>query len=218
MTTSPSQPASPGSRWPELRRGLVAILRGITPAEVPGVLDVLGAAGFEVVEIPLNSPDPLRSIEIAAARAPATTVIGAGTVLSPQQVDDVVAAGGRLIVAPNADTAVMRRCAIHNAISMPGVFTATEALSALAAGADALKFFPADCLGAGGITAIRTILPPDTHIGAVGGIDQHNLPAFRAAGIRLFGIGSALYAPGRTTTALAPIAAAIVAAYDDNAV
>ena len=206
--------SAPTAPWPALRRPLVAILRGIAPDDAAAVVTELVDAGFEAIEIPLNSPEPCRSIEIAAATAPSSCLIGAGTVLAADQVDDVARAGGHLVVSPNTDGDVIARAASRGMVTMPGVFTATEAFAALDAGASALKFFPASILGPAGIAAIATVLPPGTAIGAVGGVSEADFPAFAKAGIRIFGLGSSLYRPGMTPGEVGTRARATIAAYD----
>jgi len=200
--------------WPELKRPLIAILRGIRPDEAAPVAAALIEAGFEAIEIPLNSPDPFVSIEKVATLAPGYCVIGAGTVLAPEQVNALAAAGGRLMVSPNVDPQVIARATAHGMITMPGVFTATEALLALGAGASGLKFFPASVLGPGGITAIRAVLPEGAAICAVGGISEADFAAYAAAGIRCFGLGSSLYRPGASAADVGARARAAIAAYD----
>ncbi len=200
--------------WPALRRPLVAILRGIRPDEAPGIVDALLDAGFEAIEIPLNSPDPFRSIEMAASRAPSGSLIGAGTVLTVADVARLADCGGRLMVSPNVDADVIEAASSRSIVTMPGVFTATEALAAVKAGASALKFFPASALGPGGIAAIRTIMPPDLEIGAVGGVSERDFEAYAKAGIRTFGLGSSLYKPGATVAEITAKARAVVTAYD----
>lgn len=200
--------------WPKLKRPLVAILRGIRPEETADIVAGLAEAGFEAIEIPLNSPDPFRSIEIAARRAPAGCLIGAGTVLMVADVARLAAAGGRLMVAPNVDPDVLAAAGEAGMVTMPGVFTATEALAAVRAGASALKFFPASVLGPAGINAIRAVLPPDTEIGAVGGVSEADFAAYAKARIRIFGLGSSLYRPGAATADVAAKARAVVTAYD----
>jgi 2-dehydro-3-deoxyphosphogalactonate aldolase len=196
-------------------RPLVAILRGIRPDEAEAALDALVAAGIGLIEVPLNSPDPIRTISLLAERAKdRAVVVGAGTVLTVDEVKDVAGAGGRMIVSPNRDDAVIRATKAEGLDSYPGVFTATEALGAIAAGADALKFFPADLLGPAGIKAILTILPPDFPVLAVGGIDAANLKAFIECGVAGFGIGSSLYKPGIDSEEIGRRALEIVAAYD----
>ena len=200
--------------WPHLQRSLVAILRGIRPVEVEPIVTALIEAGFEAIEIPLNSPDPFTSIEIAAKLAPPGCLIGAGTVLKPDEVDRLAEAGGRLMVSPNVAAGIIARASARGMITMPGVFTATEALLAIGAGASALKFFPASVLGAAGINAIRAVLPADMEIGAVGGVSEADFALYAAAGIRTFGLGSSLYRPGASASDVANKARAIVAAYD----
>lgn len=200
--------------WPSLKRPLVAILRGIRPEETAGIIDALSDAGFEAIEIPLNSLEPFRSIEIAAQRAPADCLIGAGTVLTVEEVDRLAGAGGRLMVSPNVDAAVIRAATGKGMVTMPGVFTATEALLAASAGASALKFFPASVLGPSGINAIRAVLPKGLEIGAVGGVSERDFVAYAKAGIRTFGLGSSLYKPGASAAEIGVKARAVIAAYD----
>jgi 2-dehydro-3-deoxyphosphogalactonate aldolase len=208
------QAAQPQTPWPVLRRSLVAILRGISPADAEAVVSALIEAGFEAIEIPLNSPDPLVSIETAAKLAPPDCLIGAGTVLDPEDVDRLADAGGRLMVSPNVDPAVIARATGRGMITMPGVFTATEALQAARAGASALKFFPASLLRPAGITAIRAVLPPDLEIGAVGGVSEADFADYARAGIRTFGLGSSLYRPGASAAETGNKAQAAIQAYD----
>ncbi|MBH0238080.1 2-dehydro-3-deoxy-6-phosphogalactonate aldolase [Methylobrevis albus] len=200
--------------WPALRRNLVAILRGITPEEIGGIGVTLIEAGFEAIEVPLNSPDPLASIGRLAAIAPPHVLVGAGTVLSVADVDRVAAAGGRLIVSPNADPAVIGRARDRGLVAMPGVFTATEAFAALAAGASALKFFPANVLGPAGIAALKAVLPKDVLVGAVGGVAEGDFAAYATAGCRAFGLGSGLYKPGDEADTVGARARRAVAAWD----
>ena len=195
-------------------RPLVAILRGIRPDEAEAVFEALVAAGIGLVEVPLNSPEPLESIRRIAARAGTRALVGAGTVLSVDEVGQVAAAGGRLVVSPNTDAGVIRATKAAGLLSFPGVFTATEALAAIAAGADALKFFPADLLGPAGIKAIATILPKGMPLLAVGGVDAGNIADYLKAGVAGFGIGSSLYKPGVSAEEVGRRAAAMVAAYD----
>lgn len=204
---------SAAAPWPTLRRGLVAILRGVKPDEVVDIGHALAEAGFEAVEVPLNSPDPFRSIERIAAALP-QTLVGAGTVLAPADVDRLRDAGGRLLVSPNIDAQVMQRAASLGLVTMPGVFTPTEALLAVASGASALKFFPASVLGASGIGAIRAVLPADTVIGAVGGVAGSDFETYRRAGASVFGLGSSIYSPGMAAGDVASRARDAVAAWD----
>ncbi|HVK90612.1 MAG TPA: 2-dehydro-3-deoxy-6-phosphogalactonate aldolase, partial [Mycoplana sp.] len=158
--------------FPSMKRPLIAILRGLKPAETEGVVGALIEAGFTAIEIPLNSPDPFRSIEIAVKMAPKACLIGAGTVLTTEQVERLEAVGGRLMVSPNVEAAVISLAASKGMVTMPGVFTPTEALAAAGAGATGLKFFPASVLGPAGIKAIRAVLPPELEIAAVGGVSE----------------------------------------------
>jgi 2-dehydro-3-deoxyphosphogalactonate aldolase len=195
-------------------RPLVAILRGIRPDEAKAAFDALIAAGIGLIEVPLNSPDPLKTIALLAKRAQNRAVIGAGTVLTVDKVRDVAKAGGRMIVSPNFDAAVIGATKVEGLDSYPGVFTATEALGAIAAGADALKFFPADLLGPSGIKAIGAILSPGFPVLAVGGVDATTIRPFLKAGVAGFGIGSSLYRPGIAAEEIGRRAREIVAAYD----
>jgi 2-dehydro-3-deoxyphosphogalactonate aldolase len=174
---------------------LVAILRGLTPPEAQPVGQALVASGWRLIEVPLNSPDPLASIA-ALASAFSQAVVGAGTVLHPAQVALVHAAGGRLVVAPNFNLDVVREAVRLDMACLPGVFTATEAFAALDAGATGLKLFPAEMIPPAGVKALRAVLPRDTLVLPVGGVTPANMAAYRAAGADGFGIGSALYQPG----------------------
>lgn len=200
--------------FPSMKRSLVAILRGIKPAETEEIVDRLIRAGFTAIEIPLNSPDPFRSIEMAVKRAPADVLIGAGTVLTVEDVDRLFSAGGRLMVSPNVDTDVIERASAHGMVTMPGVFTATEALAACAAGASALKFFPANLLGPSGISAITAVLPKDVPVGAVGGVGNQDFVAYARIGVRIFGLGSSLYKAGMASDEVARRGADAVRAFD----
>jgi 2-dehydro-3-deoxyphosphogalactonate aldolase len=201
-------------RFPAMKRPLIAILRGVRPEEADGVVSVLIEHGMTAIEIPLNSPDPFRSIEIAVKMAPATVLVGAGTVLTPQAVERLHDVGGRLMVSPNVDPEVIARAGERGMVTLPGVFTATEALLAAKAGASGLKFFPASVLGASGISAIRAVLPAEMMIAAVGGISDANFAEYTRAGIHAFGLGSSLYKPGMTAAEVAARAKATIHAYD----
>ena len=205
--------------WQKLDRKLVAILRGIQPEETTGIVETLLDAGFRAIEIPLNSPDPFRSIEIAAQTVQATSVgqclIGAGTVLTVEEAQRVRDCGGNLVVSPNMNPAVIAETVAIGLVSVSGVFTATESHAALAAGASGLKFFPAFLLGPKGIQAIQTILPIGTPVCAVGGIGHKDFAAYIKAGINGFGMGSSLYKPGDTAASVGVKARAMVAAYDE---
>jgi 2-dehydro-3-deoxyphosphogalactonate aldolase len=200
--------------FPPMKRPLVAILRGVRPDEAEGIVDVLIENGMTAIEIPLNSPDPFRSIAIAVKKASEDVLIGAGTVLTPEDVDRLHDVGGRLMVSPNVDPEVITRARQRGLVTMPGVFTATEALLAAKAGASALKFFPAGILGASGITAIRAVLPADLMIAAVGGISDKNFVEYTKTGIHAFGLGTSLYKPGMTAAEVATRAKATIRAYD----
>jgi 2-dehydro-3-deoxyphosphogalactonate aldolase len=180
------------------RCGLIAILRGIRPDEAIAVTSALEAAGIAIVEVPLNSPDPIASIEALAAEFGDRLLIGAGTVMTEAQVSEIAAAGGRLIVTPHASAPVVRAAKRHGLIAVPGVFTPTEAFAMLDAGADALKLFPAEGASPAMLRAMRAVLPPGTMMLPVGGIDASNIAPWRAAGAAGFGIGSAIYKPGDT--------------------
>jgi 2-dehydro-3-deoxyphosphogalactonate aldolase len=198
----------------ELRRtGLVAILRGVTSAEVADIGAALFAAGLRIIEVPLNSPDAVASIRVLRDRLPAECIVGAGTVRTPAQVDDVQRAGGELIVMPHSDPAVIRAAKAARLAAMPGVATPTEAFAALDAGADALKMFPAELLGPAVVRAWRAVLPSDTALVPVGGITPDKLAAFVAAGASGAGLGSALYHPGASGHDVATRAAAFVDAW-----
>lgn len=196
---------------------LIAILRGITADEAVEVTQALVDAGITQIEVPLNSPDPLVSIAAMAKAFAGRAVIGAGTVLSVQAVQDVAAAGGTLIVSPNADPAVIAQTKRLGLQSWPGVMTPTECFAALAAGADGLKFFPGNLVGPDGLKAIRAVLPKGTRCFAVGGAGPANFAQWLAAGADGFGIGTALYTPGLTGAEVGAKARAIVDAYKDAA-
>jgi len=191
---------------------LVAILRGLTPNEAPAIGEALVEVGFTLIEVPLNSPDPLRSIALLAEQLRGRAMIGAGTVLSPEQVEAVAQAGGTLIVSPNTDPAVIRATVARDLISLPGYYTPSEGFAALAAGASALKLFPADGATPAFLKAQRAVLPRDTRVLAVGGITPDNMAVWRAAGADGFGLGSSLYRPGKAAEDVARDAAAFVAA------
>ncbi|MBL8346778.1 MAG: 2-dehydro-3-deoxy-6-phosphogalactonate aldolase [Rubrivivax sp.] len=190
--------------------GVVAILRGITPAEVLAVGHALKAGGIRVIEVPLNSPEPFDSIERLAREFGHELLIGAGTVLTAGDVDRVADAGGRLVLAPNFDAAVVRQGKARGLLTMPGVATPSEGFQALAAGADALKLFPAEMLGPPVLKAWRAVFPKSTPMFSVGGIGAHNLAAFKAAGASGVGTGSSLYSPGTPAVELTPRALSLV--------
>jgi 2-dehydro-3-deoxyphosphogalactonate aldolase len=205
---------SPAIPWPKVKRSLVAILRGICPDEAESIVETLIDAGFELIEVPLNSPDPFVSIERLSKRFGKDSYIGAGTVLNPADCARVADAGGRLMVSPNVDADVLAMAFKRQMVTMPGVFSPTEAFLALRCGASALKFFPASVLSPSGIAAQLAVLPKETVVGAVGGVSDKNLAAYWAAGVRAFGLGSSLYRPGMTATEVRATALASVQAFD----
>ena len=202
--------------WPSLQRSLVAIIRGIRNDEVEPVLEALITEGFEVIEIPLNSPEPWVSIEKSVKLFGDKVLIGAGTVLTTADAQRLADIGGRIMVSPNTDAEVIRHASSCGLITMPGCYTASEALLAIRSGASALKFFPAGSLGASGIGAIKTILPENAVIGAVGGVSDQNFGEYARAGIRTFGIGSSLYKPGDSAETVRAKARLTITAYDQT--
>ena len=190
---------------------LIAILRGIRPQEVPAAADALTGAGFRIIEIPLNSPEPLESLRHLAGRT--GLLAGAGTVLSTAEVEAVAAAGGRLMVAPNADREVIAAAKRLGMVALPGVATPTEAFAALAAGADGLKMFPAEILPPKAVKAWRAVLPASIALLPVGGITPESMADYLAAGADGFGLGSALYKPGMSAAELGQRAKAFAEAY-----
>lgn len=191
---------------------LVAILRGIRPAEADAIGDALWAAGWRLLEVPLNSPQPLDSIARLARRFP-QAVVGAGTVRSAQEVRQVHAAGGRLVVSPHFDARVVGAAAALGMVVVPGVLTPSEAFAALAVGATALKLFPAEMVPPAAVKALRAVLPQQVVLMPVGGITPVGMAAYRAAGAQGFGIGSALYQSGREAAAVAAAAQAFADAW-----
>ena len=191
---------------------LIAILRGVLPGEVEEVGEALVAAGFGIIEVPLNSPDPLDSIARIARRFEGRAVIGAGTVLDVDSVRAVGAAGGTLIIAPNTSRAVIEAATAAGHVALPGFATPTEALLALDAGAAALKLFPAEGASPAVLKSIRAVLPPGTRVLPVGGIVPEAMAEWRKAGAAGFGLGGALYAPGRSPDAVGEAARRFVAA------
>jgi 2-dehydro-3-deoxyphosphogalactonate aldolase len=200
-----------------MTRNLIAILRGLTPADAEGVGQALVEAGITMIEVPLNSPQPLASIATLQARFGKLARIGAGTVLDVAQVHEVAATGATLIVSPNCDPVVIRASKTAGLTSYPGVMTPTEAFAAVAAGADALKLFPGELIGPVGLRAMRAVLPSDLPLYAVGGVTAQNMAEWRRAGAAGFGIGSALYRPGDSAETVAEKARQIVAAWDASA-
>jgi 2-dehydro-3-deoxyphosphogalactonate aldolase len=195
---------------------LIAILRGLKPTEAADIGDVLVEAGFRLIEVPLNSPQPLDSIAALRKRFP-QAMIGAGTVLTAAEVRDVASAGGELVVAPNFDRDVVVETVRLGMTSLPGIMTPTEAFAALAAGAHGLKLFPAELASPAVVKALLAVLPKGTPLIPVGGIGADNLSAWRAAGAAGFGLGSSLYKPGDDAATVRAKAAAIVSAFRRSA-
>jgi 2-dehydro-3-deoxyphosphogalactonate aldolase len=191
---------------------LIAILRGLTPAEAPAIGQALVDSGFALIEVPLNSPEPLQSIAALTQLFP-QALIGAGTVLNTQQVQAVHAAGGRLVVSPNFNPAVVAQALALGMVVLPGVATPSEAFAALDAGAHGLKLFPAEMISPATVKALRAVLPQEAALMPVGGITPDNMTAYRAAGASGFGLGSALYAPGRSAQQVCDSAAEFVRAF-----
>ncbi len=194
---------------------LVAILRGLQPAEALAVGQAILNAGFHILEVPLNSPDPLRSIQILAEAFP-HALVGAGTVTSAQQVRDIKAAGGQLIISPHLDDNVVCEAVNLGLISLPGVATPSEAFHAISLGAHGLKLFPAEMISPAVVKSMRAVLPAHIRLIPVGGIGTHNMTDYRKSGASGFGIGSALFAPGKSTQAVADSATAFVQAWQAN--
>jgi 2-dehydro-3-deoxyphosphogalactonate aldolase len=196
------------------RRNLIAILRGLTPDEAVPVGEALIEAGITRIEVPLNSPHPMTSIEKLAHDLSDFAQIGAGTVMTPRDVGEVAQAGGTLIVSPNMDPAVIAATKARDLESWPGVMTPTEAFAALQAGADGLKLFPAGLIGPETLKALRAVLPHGTRVYAVGGAGPANFAAWMQAGADGFGIGTSLFTPGQSVAEVAARAGAIVEAFD----
>jgi len=192
---------------------LIAILRGLRPVEALDIGEALLAGGIRIMEVPLNSPEPLVSIERLAGEFGARALIGAGTVLSAAQVESVTAAGGRLIVSPHTDVDVIARAVGLGLDCLPGCFSPSDAFTAIAAGATDLKMFPAATLGRGHLKALREVLPPHVRVWAVGGAGAHDLTAWRAAGASGVGVGGALYKAGDGPQEVLPRAIALRAAW-----
>lgn len=201
--------------FPELKRGLVAILRGLKPEDAVETARAVWEAGITAIEVPLNSPEPFRSIAAIRGALPDEALVGAGTVLTLEQVDRLHQAGGRLLVSPNVSASVLERAGRYAMVTMPGVFTPTEAFAALEAGASALKFFPASVLGPKGIAAIRAVLPADVVVGAVGGVSEADFAAYGGVGVKTFGLGSSLFKPGMRPDEVGRRAGAAVSAWDE---
>lgn len=197
----------------EGRLPLVAILRGLEPERAVAVGEALVEAGFDIIEVPLNSPDPLASIAALVSALGDHALVGAGTVLTEAAVDSLAAIGAGLVVSPNCNPAVIRRTAALGMVSLPGVFTPTEMFAALEAGASGLKLFPAEAASPAVIKAVRAVLSPQVPLLAVGGISAANMGDYLAAGATGFGIGGSLFKPGKPLGEIAEDARAIVAAF-----
>ncbi len=191
---------------------LVAILRGVKPSEVLAIGEALERQGIAIIEVPLNSPEPIDSIRRLARELGERLLIGAGTVMTPAQVAEIADAGGQLIVTPHADAAIVRAAKQHGMLAVPGFFTPAEAFGMLAAGADGLKLFPAEAASPAVLRALRAVLPPETAVLPVGGIDASNMAGWRQAGAAGFGIGSAIYRPGDSPETVAAKAHGLVSA------
>ncbi len=198
-----------------MSRNIIAILRGLRPEEARAMTDALIAAGITKIEVPLNSPLPYDSIAAMLDQAKGRATVGAGTVLNTDAVAQLSAMGAQMVISPDCNPDVIRAAKAAGMLSYPGVFTASECFSALRAGADGLKFFPAFKLGLDGFSALKAVLPADAETYAVGGVGPADFADWQKAGITGFGIGSSLYKPGRTVEDVARLAAETVAAYDE---
>jgi 2-dehydro-3-deoxyphosphogalactonate aldolase len=199
-----------------MNRNIIAILRGITPAEIVEVCRTLVDAGIDMIEIPLNSPEPFVSIALAAKAFDGRARIGAGTVLIPDEVNHLRQADGSFVVSPDTNEAVIARTRALGMSSYPGVFTPSDAFRAIRAGASGLKFFPAEVLGSKGIKAMKAVLPPAIPLYAVGGANPDNFREYFEAGCAGFGLGSYIYKPGMTLADIGERARAAVRAYDQG--
>jgi len=197
----------------EGRLPLVAILRGLEPERAVAVGEVLVAAGFEIIEVPLNSPEPLASIAALVVTLDGRALIGAGTVLAEAEVDALADIGAKLVVSPNCNPAVIRRTLAHGMVSLPGTFTPTEMFAAIDADASGLKLFPAEMASPAVVKAVRAVLPPQVPLLAVGGIGPHNMADYLAAGAAGFGIGGSLFRPVKPLADIAEDARKLVAAF-----
>jgi 2-dehydro-3-deoxyphosphogalactonate aldolase len=195
-------------------RPLIAILRGLEPARAVDVAHALVDAGISLIEVPLNSPDPLSSIEAIIASVGDAALVGAGTVLDTGAVRSLAGIGARLVVAPNCNPAVIEAAVASGMIALPGVLTPTEMFAAIAAGAHGLKLFPAELVPPAAVKAVRAVLPPGLPLFMVGGINADTMAAYRAAGATGFGLGSSLFRPGKPLADIAADAQGIVAAWD----
>jgi len=191
---------------------LIAILRGVRPDEVEAIGEALVATGFTLIEVPMNSPDPLDSVARLAARFPGRAVVGAGTVLREDQVAAVAGVGGTMIISPNANLRVIAASAAAGLVSLPGIATPSEAFAAIEAGATALKLFPAEAASPAVVKAMRAVLPKETRLLPVGGIAPGTMAPWTAAGVAGFGLGSALYKPGMSAAEVGTNARAFIEA------
>lgn len=198
------------------RSPLIAILRGVKPSEAEAICIALEESGIAIVEIPLNSPEPLKSIEALARSFGDRMLIGAGTLTSVSEVTSVASAGGRLIVTPHADVSIVRAAKAADLIAVPGFFNPTEAFALLHAGADGIKLFPAEVLGPNMLNAMRAVLPSDAIVIPVGGVGVTQIPAWLHAGAQGFGLGSSLYKPGDSPAAVKTRAQALIATLHQN--
>lgn len=192
---------------------LVAILRGVKPEEAEAVGDALIEAGFKIVEVPLNSPDPFKSIELIAKRLGERAIVGAGTVLKVGDVETLASVGGQICISPNTNVEVIKKAKELGLISFPAFFTPTEAFAAIDAGADAIKLFPAELAGPKGLKAMNAVIPRTTPVFPVGGIEPTNMGEYLSVGARGFGIGSSVYKPGDTAEIVYEKARAFVTAW-----
>ena len=199
--------------WIEERLPLVAILRGLEPSSALPVGSILVESGFDIIEVPLNSPDPMGSIAALVAEFGQRALIGAGTVLTVEQVDQLADIGAGLVVSPNCNPDVIARSVAHGMISLPGVLTPTEMFAALDAGASGLKIFPAELIKPSVIKAVRAVLPSTAPVFVVGGVGTDNMAQYLAAGVSGFGMGGSLFTPGKPMSAIAADARALVAAF-----
>jgi 2-dehydro-3-deoxyphosphogalactonate aldolase len=198
----------------ELDPPLIAILRGVTPAEAPAIGEALVEAGIRCLEVPLNSPSPLDSIAALRERLEGRAHVGAGTVLTPFEANQAGKAGAEFIVSPVTNPAVINACRTVGLAALPGVFTPTEAFAALAAGAHALKLFPAEAVSPAHLKALLAVLPAETAVIPTGGVTPDSLPDWRAAGAAGFGIGGAIYRPGSSPDEVRDRARAFAAAWE----
>lgn len=197
-------------------RNIIAILRGITTQETLAACEALISAGITLIEIPLNSPEAFKSIGLAAQAFDGKAEIGAGTVLTVAEVDQLKSVGGRFVVSPNCDPEVIAHTRSTGMKSYPGVFTPSEAFAAIKAGASGLKMFPAEVLGPSGIKAMKAVLPPDMPVYAVGGAGPDNFAEYFAAGCSGFGLGSYIFKPGMSASDISAKASAAISAYDEG--